>query len=74
MTQQNSRCKLHDDWDETINPILSECSKLLQKEYKTTLDWVRKVIYRELCKFVQTYKSHMYNPESVLETEIHKIL
>ena len=36
--QQNSRCGLCDDRDETINPIISECSKLAQKEYKTRHD------------------------------------
>ena len=36
-TQQNSRCG---DRDETINHIISECSKLVQKEYKTRNDWV----------------------------------
>ena len=34
-TQQNIRCRLCDDRDETINHIISECSKLEQKEYKT---------------------------------------
>ena len=29
--QQNSKCRLCDDIDETINHIISECSKLTQK-------------------------------------------
>ena len=33
--QQNSRCRLCDDRDETINRIISECSKLVQNKYKT---------------------------------------
>ena len=33
------------DRDETVNLIISECSKLEQKEYKTTHDWVGKVIH-----------------------------
>ena len=33
-TQQNSKCRLCGDRDETINHIISECSKLAQKEYK----------------------------------------
>ena len=37
-TQQNSICKLCCDRDATINHI-SECSKLVQKEYKTRHDW-----------------------------------
>ena len=37
-TQQNSKCRLYGDRDETINHIISECSKLAQKEYKTRHD------------------------------------
>ena len=40
--QQNSKC---DGRDETINRIISECSKLAQKEYKARHDWVGKVIH-----------------------------
>ena len=40
MTQQNSKFKLCEDKDETINYIINECSKLAQKEYKTRHDWV----------------------------------
>ena len=32
-TQQNSKCRLCGDRDETINHIISECGKLAQKEY-----------------------------------------
>ena len=37
-TQQNSKCRLCGDRDETTNHIISECSKLAQKEYKTRHD------------------------------------
>ena len=33
-------CRLCGDRDETINHIISECSKLAQKEYKARHDWV----------------------------------
>ena len=49
-TQQNSKCRLCGDRDETTNHIISECSKLAQKEYKTRHDWVSKVIHWEMCK------------------------
>ena len=48
-TQQNSKCTLCGDRDETINHIISECSRLTQV-YKTRNDWVGKVIHREMCK------------------------
>ena len=37
-TQQNSKCWLYGDRDETIIHIISECSKLAQKEYKARHD------------------------------------
>ena len=36
--------------DETINLIISECSKLVPKKYTTRHDWVEKVIFWELFK------------------------
>ena len=43
-TQQNSKCRLFGNRDETINHIISECSKLAQV-YETRHDWVGKVIH-----------------------------
>ena len=37
-TQQNSKCRLCGDRDETINHLINQCSKLAQKEYKTRHD------------------------------------
>ena len=65
------------DRDETINYVLSECSKLAQREYKARHDWVEKVIHMELCKkihFGYTTKRYIHKPESVLENETHNIL
>ena len=49
-TQQNSKCRLWGDRDETLYHIKSECSKLAQREYKARHDWVGKVIHWEMCK------------------------
>ena len=49
-TQQNSKSWLCGDRDKTINHIISECSKLVQKEYNATHDGVGKVIHWEMCK------------------------
>ena len=51
--QQNSKCSLCSDRDETINHIMSECSKLAQKEYKARHHWVGKVIHWEMCRKIQ---------------------
>ena len=75
--QQNSKCRLCGDRDETINHIISECIKLAQKEYKIRHDWVGKVIYWEICKkftFDQTNKLYMHNQARVLEYDTHKLL
>ena len=67
-TQQNSKCWLCGDRDETINHIVSECSKLTQKEYKTRHDWVGKVIHWGMCKkfkFNHRNKWYMHNPAPV---------
>ena len=43
-TQHHSKYRLYDNKDKTVNYIISECSKLAQKEYKTRHNWVGKVI------------------------------
>ena len=76
-TPQNSKCRLCGDRGETINHIISECSKLAQKEYKARHDWVGKVINREMCKkfkFDHANKWYMQNPAPVQENETHKLL
>ena len=60
-----------------INHIISECSKLSQREYKARHDWVGKVIHWEMCnklKFDHTNKWYMHNPAPVLENNTHKLL
>ena len=51
--------------------------QLPQKEYKIKHDWVEEVIDWELCKkvkFNHMNKCYIYNPESVLKNETHKLL
>ena len=71
-TQENSIRWLCGERDETTNPIISECRKLAQKEYKTRHAWVGKVIPWEMCKkfkFDQTDKWYMHYTTSVLEND-----
>ena len=65
-TQHNSKCRLCGDRDKKFNHIISECSKLAQRECKTRYDWVGKVIhwYKKL-KFDYANKWYMHNPDSV---------
>ena len=63
--------------DEIVKYIITEYSKLAQKEYKTRYNWVRKIIHWELYKrlnFDLIDKWHMYKPESVWEKKTYKIL
>ena len=76
-TQQNSKCRLCGDRDETINHIIREWSKLAQKEYKARHDWVGKVIHWEMCKkfkFHRANKWYMHNPAPILENDSNKVL
>ena len=69
-TQQNSRYRFCNDRDETINHIIRECSKVVQRKYKNRHGWLGKGIHRELCKkfeFTDTNKWYMHNPESAME-------
>ena len=75
--QENSKCRLCSDRDETFNHIISECSKLAQKEYKARHDWVGKVIHWEMWKkfkFYHTNKWYMHNPAPVVENVTYKLL
>ena len=71
-TQQNSKCRLCGDRDETTNHKISESSKLAQKEYKARHEWVGKEIHWEMCntfKFDHANKWGMHNPAPVLEND-----
>ena len=75
-THQNSKCRLCGDRDETINHIISECSKLA-REYKVRHDWVSKVIHWKMCgifQFDHTNKWYMHNSAPVPENDSHKLL
>ena len=74
-TQENSKCRIYDNWEERVNHLLCECSKMAQKEDKRRHDWIDKMIYRELCKrlkFGYTNKWYIHKPEFVQDNEMHK--
>ena len=65
-TQQISKFRLCGDRYETINHIITECSRH-ENEYKTRHDWVGKVIYWGMSKEFKidhTNKWYMYNQGS----------
>ena len=73
-TQQNSRCRLCGDRDETIDYIISNVAL---KVYKTYNDWVGKVIHLEFSKklkFDRMNKWYMHHLESFLVNKMQKLL
>ena len=61
----------------TIHHIISECSKLTQKEYKAWHNWVGKLIHWEMCKkfkFDHNNNWYIHHPAPVLENNTHKLL
>ena len=76
-TQQNSKCRLCSDRDETINHIISECRRLAQEEYKARYNLGGNVIHWEMWKkfkFDHANKWYIHNPAYVLENDTHKLL
>ena len=74
-TQQNSKCRLCGERDENINHIISECSKLAQKEYKTKHNWMGNVMHKEMFKkwkFDHANKWYVHNRASIQENDTHK--
>ena len=76
-TQEDSRCRMCGKVDETINHLISECSKMAQKEYKNRHDWVGRRIHWDICRtFGVNVSEKWYNhePESVVENDTCKVL
>ena len=49
-TRNDPKCRMCKANDETITHIISECPKLLQKEYKRQHDWMGKTVHWDICK------------------------
>ena len=67
-TQQESKCRMCGQADESVNHILSECSKMAQKEYKRRHDLVGKNVHWEVSKrygFDVKEKWYEHEPEAV---------
>ena len=63
--------------DETINHLISECSKMAQREYKHRHDWVGRRIHWDICrKFGIQASGKWYNheQENAVENDTCKVL
>ena len=70
-------CRMCKKADETINHVVSECSKLAQKEYKRRHDNVARALHWDLCKkygFQHHEKWYKHEPVDVLENNEIKLL
>ena len=75
-SQGDSLCRVCRKVDESIDHIVSGCSKLAQ-EYKRRHDNLGKIVHWKLarkCNFEAGDKWYEHKPESVLENEDYKIL
>ena len=75
--QEDSLCRVCRKVDESINHIVSGCSKLAQKEYERRHNNLGKIVHWKLarkCNFEAGDKWCEHEPESVLENEDYKIL
>ena len=76
-SQIDAKCRMCRDKNETVNHIVSGCSKLAQKEYKKRHDNVARAIHWDLsgkCGFHRNDKWYNHVPESVQENENYKLL
>ena len=76
-SQEESVCRLCKKAEESIDHIVSGCSKLAQKEYKRRHDNFGKIVHWKLakkCGFEVSDKWFEHEAESVLENEDYKIL
>ena len=76
-SQGDSLCRVCRKVDESINHIVSGCSKLAQKEYERRHDNLGKIVHLKLarkCNFEAGDKWYEHGPESVLVNEDYKNL
>ena len=76
-SQGDSLCRMCRKVDESIDHIVSSCSKLAQKEYKRRHDNLGKIVQWKLarkCNFEAGDRWYEHEPESVLENRDYKIL
>ena len=76
-SHRDSLCRVCRKVDESIDHIVSGCSKLAKKEYKRRHDNLGKIVHWKFarkCNFEAGEKWYEHEPESVLENEDYEIL
>ena len=76
-SQNDTQCRLCKKADESIDHVVSGCSKLSQKEYKRRHNNLNKIVHWKLARnfnFEAKDKWYQYEPDCVLENEDYKVL
>ena len=75
-TRQDSKCRLCKQHDETIQHIITGCTKLAGTAYMERHNQVALIVYRNICKTynIETPKNWWEYPEKVVENDQAKIL
>ena len=76
-TAQSPLCRMCGEKGETISHLVSECSKLAQREYKRRHDNVARYVHWQLCNkggFERAKNWYEQQPEGVIENENFKLL
>ena len=72
-------CRMCGETGKTISHIVSECSKLAQREYRRRHDNVARMVYWKLCEKSYLEKSekwYLHNPQTVkirIKTDLHTV-
>ena len=70
-------CRMCGKTGETVSHIVSECSKLAQREYKRRHDIVATMVHWKLCEKFNLEKSekwYLHNPQTVSENVNHSLI
>ena len=73
----SASCRLCSETGETISHIVSECSKLAQREYKRRHDNVARIVHWKLCEKFNLEKSekwYLQKPQTVSENVNDKLI
>ena len=76
-SQEQTICRMYSRANDTLNQIVSECSRLAQRECKRRNDRIRRRIHLKICRAsVILFKSKLYEHQikAVIENDCCKIL
>ena len=76
-TSENQFCRMYGERGETMQHVICECKKLVQREYKRRHDTVPKLVHWKLCEkhnLKREEKWYEHCPEGVTEDDDVKLI